>query len=329
MNEFVYGSIGGLVGTITSHPFDTLRINIQKGNAIQPFNLTWLYRGVSAPLFGIALEKTVIFGVYDHVNRKTGNPYLAGYTAGLTSVFFVTPIEKYKLHFQTQQHQQAALRKQQQAATITDNKSAHKNSTTSSATLQQPQKKPFVWKGMYRGLLPCMFREPPGYLIYFSVYDWLKSRDPTFTKNNSSSHNKDNTNNDHTTTTPAGSTNSFTSSPTFYYLKTVLYGGVAGVISWIPIYPADILKTHRQTQSNACSYWDIHRQIMSKKWGYYRGFSMAVARAFPLHAGVFLGYEWAKNNLDPTAQVGRGLYNMGVISLPPPPSNKSSSFACV
>jgi len=224
MNEFIYGSVGGIVGTITSHPFDTLRINIQKGNSLS-LNPKWLYRGVSAPLFGIALEKTVIFGIYNKVNEKTNNKYLAGYTAGMASVFFVTPIEKYKLHYQT--HGLA---------------------------------KPFVWSGLYRGLVPTMFREPPGYLIYFSVYDMLKSR------------------------WGEG------------YLKTIAYGGLAGVASWIPIYPADILKTYRQTQPEM-SYRQIHREIMSKPWKYYRGFTMAVARAFPLHAGVFLGYEWAKKNI--------------------------------
>ena len=227
MNEFLYGSIGGMTGTILSHPFDTIRVNLQAKQQFpiisNPLNFCkFLYKGVSAPIFGITLEKTIIFGVYDKVLQKTNNPLVAGYMSGVASVFFVTPIEKYKIHYQT---------------------------TTNT---------PFPYNNLFRGFLPTMFREPPGYLIYFHTYNKLSNE---FEKT---------------------------------LISPFLYGGLAGCTSWLFIYPADIIKTYQQ-KYDTLSYKEIHKQIMKLKYRYYTGFSMALLRAFPLHGGVFLGYEIAKS----------------------------------
>ena len=69
-------------------------------------------------------------------------------------------------------------------------------------------------------------------------------------------------------------------------------GGISGAVSWTFIYPADIIKTHKQKNSEY-TYSQIIKNINNQYGmrGFYRGFSFSLMRAVPLHAGVFLGYE--------------------------------------
>lgn len=246
MNNYLAGMFGGIVGTIFSHPFDTIRIRKQLK---LPLNITYnefksqnykksfyplyitksLYKGISSPLFGIALEKTIIFGTYNKLLTITNNKYLSAYIAGLCSCLIVTPIEKVKIHFQTKQN----------------------NSS-------------LIFKNVYRGFLPTLFREPPGYVIYFYSYDKMITLHKKYI-------NTKNINN----------------------LNIFLYGGLSGCSSWLFIYPFDHIKTIKQ--NNDYSFHKIHDIILSKKYNYYNGFSLALLRAFPLHAGVFLGFELCKN----------------------------------
>jgi hypothetical protein len=65
--EFICGMIGGIVGTLFSHPVDTVKTRIQSQKAIsiiQGFKMGKLYSGVQAPLAGIGLEKIIVFGSY-------------------------------------------------------------------------------------------------------------------------------------------------------------------------------------------------------------------------------------------------------------------------
>jgi solute carrier family 25 (mitochondrial carnitine/acylcarnitine transporter), member 20/29 len=241
MNEYLYGSIGGLTGTIFSHPFDTIRIRSQLKLPLQfsyksyqqqkpihnyvSYLFKKLYCGIKSPLIGIGLEKTIIFGVYNQLNKKYDNPYIASYIAGLSSCFIVTPVEKIKIHFQSSNNSK------------------------------------LEFKTLYRGFLPTLFREPPGYLIYFYSYNLL-----------SNIHQK-----------KIGNIN---------YLNIMMYGGLSGCASWLFIYPFDHIKTIKQELNY--SFKDIHKFIIKKPYKYYNGFSLAILRAFPLHAGVFLGYELSK-----------------------------------
>ena len=56
MNEFIYGWTGGVIGTIISHPVDTIRINLQSSK-IPQYTCRSLYKGILTPVFGIGLEK--------------------------------------------------------------------------------------------------------------------------------------------------------------------------------------------------------------------------------------------------------------------------------
>ncbi len=128
--SFYKGAISGATGLLLSHPIDTIKSNLQVSSKIK-----WngLYRGVIPPLFGMGLEKAVVFGVYENMYSISNNITLSGAVAGLVGSFVVTPVERLKILYQTG--------------------SSLPNIRT-----------------LYRGFGNTMSREVPGFAIYFNVY---------------------------------------------------------------------------------------------------------------------------------------------------------------
>jgi hypothetical protein len=225
--EFFYGCCGGFVGIIVSHPFDTIKSRIQSGkvktikDAIQ---MKKLYSGISPPLMGMMLEKSIVFGFYNKSKEIGLNDFWSGIIGGFMSTLIVTPVDYFKIYFQNREQN-------------------------------------VEWRRMYRGFLPTVCRETPGFGIYFSTYEYLKN------------YNKDKD-----------------------LVKTFLSGALSGLNAWIFIYPSDLVKT--KMQSSNITMIEIIKNIYKENnrgfLNFYKGFSLAVMRAMPLHGGVFLGYEMSK-----------------------------------
>eukprot|EP01095_Lingulamoeba_sp_RSL-Kostka_P001147 TRINITY_DN11624_c0_g1_i1.p1 TRINITY_DN11624_c0_g1~~TRINITY_DN11624_c0_g1_i1.p1 ORF type:complete len:255 (-),score=54.67 TRINITY_DN11624_c0_g1_i1:116-880(-) len=247
MNQtaFFGGFFGGATGVSLSHSIDTVRIVYQSNPEIKSLNESYRYikktsgyggffKGMSYPIIGIGLEKCIVFGTYENVknlgifNNNYFNIFSAGIVSGLFCTSIVTPIEKVKILLQN-------------------------NKKTSFTKLI---KKNGI-QSLYRGWSATLFREVPGYGIYFTTYEFLK---------------KNVTNN----ITP---------------LHTLIFGAMSGVSSWIFIYPADPIKTIMQDRSYSLSQSFKYIFKNNGIQGFYRGFSLGILRALPLHAGVFLGYE--------------------------------------
>jgi hypothetical protein len=156
IKEYIAGTVGGCIGTIISHPFDTLRIKLQTEPHLSLLQATKniykngylnFYRGLSPPLVGISLEKSIVFGTFYNLEK---NPilkdkyYLNGFIAGFLSTIIVTPVEKLKIALQTQQN----------IKNINFN---------------------YLFSGWYATIL----RESPGYAIYFKTYELLKKENDT------------------------------------------------------------------------------------------------------------------------------------------------------
>jgi solute carrier family 25 carnitine/acylcarnitine transporter 20/29 len=230
MQDFIAGSLGGLTGTLLSHPIDTIKTRIQLGtvkNIYDAIKMKNFYSGLKAPLIGIPLEKSIVFGFYD-VGKKHGlNNFWSGIIGGFMSTLIVTPIEYIKVNLQ------------------------NKNNISS-----------LKLSNMYKGFIPTVCRETPGFGIYFTTYNYL--------------------NNNYNTQKS--------------YINNFCYGGLSGLFAWIFIYPSDLVKTQKQNISNTKSIKEIIFDIYKKDGlkGFYKGFHYAASRAVPLHAGVFLGYELSK-----------------------------------
>lgn len=122
-------------------------------------------------------------------------------------------------------------------------------------------------KFYFTGISATFTRETPGFALYFSVYEYLK-------KKYYSDINK--------TITP---------------LSSFLFGGLAGTVSWIFIYPQDRIKTKMQSSIDNRKFFKIYKDIVLKEGysGLYKGFTYALMRAVPLHAGTFMTMEIIKN----------------------------------
>ena len=138
--NFVNGCISGIAAIIVSHPIDTIKTNIQEKKNIK-LNIKNLYRGLSAPLIGVGLEKSIVFGIYESTIKYTKSDIISGGLSGLFASLIVTPFERIKILLQT-------------------NQKIDKNSMNH--------------RFLFQGLSATFYRETPGFAIYFSTYNFLK-----------------------------------------------------------------------------------------------------------------------------------------------------------
>lgn len=255
LQEFLAGCVGGTVGITISYPIDTFKTWRQTN---QPIRMNKLYSGYSSPLFGMMVEKSVLFWGYDFARKNTNlNIFNSGLIAGLMTTVIVTPFERIKIRSQT---------------------TGDKAVTTLVKTLRNDG-----LASMYRGWGATLFREVPGYGIYFSTYNLGRERVPKVLE----------------LITYKNHTPSYYISPTsINILSTVVSGAGAGMTSWAFIYPSDSVKTIAQNEniSTSIAFWKLWTTQGTK--GFYRGFTPAIIRAAILHSGVFLGYEMSKTFFD-------------------------------
>lgn len=245
--HFAAGISGGMLGTTLSHPLDTIRINYQEkpwksplqcaSSIYSKFGPKGFYKGYIPPLIGVGLEKCIVFGSYNNIKNMNTfdnyykNVFYSGTIAGLLCTTIVTPVERIKILVQT---------------------SEHKNTLSVIRKLTIPR--------LYIGWTATLFREVPGFGLYFCTYEYLKNNTKKMTP-----------------------------------LKTMLYGGASGMMAWLFIYPSDPIKT--KMQHTNIGIFEAAGKIVEEHGfkGFYRGFSWALYRAIVLHAGVFLGYETFMN----------------------------------
>lgn len=145
ITKYINGGLSGMFGVILSHPIDTIKTHIQTGNKLSSFKPSFsnFYKGISAPILGVGLEKAIVFGTYNYVLKKTDNIPVSGAISGLVASFIVTPYERIKI-----------LKQNSQVFTFKD----------------------INTKFLFRGLSATFTREAPGFAIYFSTYEYLKKR---------------------------------------------------------------------------------------------------------------------------------------------------------
>ncbi len=250
-NDFIYGLFGGFTGTLISHPFDTIKTRIQSNTVPtikQAVLMKRLYSGITPPLVGIMLEKSIVFGFYEKAKQQGLNNFTSGLIGGFMSTVIVTPVDRLKINYQNNELKLNSL---------------------------QTVKQVFNPKNLYKGFTPTIFRETPGFGIYFSVYNHLVNN-----------YNQENN-----------------------LAKTFLFGSLSGFTAWIFIYPSDLIKTNYQSEHNGnlslsqtikkiYNTPNTSNQFINPFKNFYRGFGLAILRAMPLHGGVFLGYELSKKYLD-------------------------------
>lgn len=122
-------------------------------------------------------------------------------------------------------------------------------------------------KGIFSGTGATMLRDVPGFGAYFLTYEFFTRSDGPVSTG-----------------------------------RMLLAGGFAGVVSWVVVYPVDVLKSRMQAEG-AGKYKNILDclRIGVKAEGYAfltRGIAPTVVRAFPTNAACFTVVTWSMRLLD-------------------------------
>jgi len=291
--HFAAGTMGGVFGLTLCYPLDTLKVRIQtrpRGTyaglldcfrqLVRHEGFGSLYRGLASPVVGYGMIKATAFASYNqgkywltnfkknnNGNRESGkldllDLTLCGGFAGFCQTFVRAPVEQIKVVMQSRNKPGSRL--------------APYSSTM--ACLKEVLRTEGVARGLYRSFWPTTAREIPQYAIYYPTYE-LATRSML---------------------RPGQ-----TSSEDLSAAQVAVAGGMAGVAQWVPTYSLDVIKSRVSAAPPGTYQGIIHCarvSIQSEGVGVlWRGISAAVARAFPLHGAVFLGYELSMKMLRPTA----------------------------
>lgn len=308
LSHFIAGNVGGVIGLTLCYPLDTVKVRQQTrpagtykgiGDCLTTMTrqegVRSLYRGLLSPVIGYGLIKSTAFGSYNAAKNQliqwrssssssssNASPYrltlfdlfVCGGFAGLAQTAVRCPVEQIKVIMQAR-----------------NAKSIGVNGIAATAGSQFLAPYPSTWAcvrhvvttegirvGLYRSLLPTLSREIPQYAIYYPTYEIFKSLLGGTGLAGAS---------------PASALKP--SSVDVHPFKLLIAGGMAGVAQWVPTYALDVVKS-RVSAAEPGTYAglvDCARKLYASEGiGVFgRGLSAAVARAFPLHGCVFLGYE--------------------------------------
>jgi solute carrier family 25 carnitine/acylcarnitine transporter 20/29 len=127
-------------------------------------------------------------------------------------------------------------------------------------------------RGFYKGFVATALREVPSLGVYFTTYKWASLQFQRLEEDYE------------------------WISPTF---GTVMAGGAAGGMSWLTVYPFDVIKTRIQTMpatETDVGIVSVGRKLYAEYGAkvFFRGLSTTMARAFPVNGMTFLVYEKLK-----------------------------------
>ncbi|EGR27872.1 mitochondrial carrier protein, putative [Ichthyophthirius multifiliis] len=275
IKDLTAGSVAGLAICLSGHPFDTIKVRLQMEKN-QTFSkciismykqegLFSYYKGMESPLVTVPLVNAFVFGSYElykklmHVENEDKFTFLNGLFAGFFTGFAnCILIGPIEL---------AKCRLQMQK-----NEKIHKGPFE---LFYKIYKKEGI-KGIYRGTVATQFREIPCYGAQFASYEFFKGICIKYINEG-----KDIT-----------------------HLQTFIGGGFGGIMGWVASYPQDIIKTTLQCETGKIQELDggfsrVGKQIWQNEgfFGFWRGFSACLTRAFYANAIGFLAYENAKSYL--------------------------------
>ena len=309
--KLLCGGTAGTVGIMIGQPLDLVKIRLQTepglySSAYSCFTQTIrnegirsLYKGMAAPLCAQFFQNGLIFTgesialgyLEPNVNfdadmspSTVRNVFLAGSFGGLLQCLVLVPADLVKCKMQvdhsTKGHQ-----------------GRYKGSLDCFSSVYNNE----GMRGLYRGFGVTSVREVPAFGVYFFVYRYsLQCLNSIFESTGISQKQ-----------TVASSSANGGTTRTKPGLSTLIAGGLAGSVSWICIYPFDVIKSHVQIATDVVSTDSggiKHKPLgtigtalnLYRKNGsaiFTRGMGITVARAFPVNAIVFYLHETMKNLL--------------------------------
>lgn len=309
--------LAGIVGKYIEYPFDTVKVRLQSQPDHLPLRYTGpldcfrqsiradgvlgLYRGISAPLVGAALETSSLF-LFERLGRAslvwTGlyprdTPlslpalWFTGAFSGVFTSFILTPVELVKCKIQVPAESLPSV-----AGSATDGvaKTVYRRPLT---VIREVYRYGGIG-GFWHGQVGTLIREAGG------CSAWFGSKETT-TKllreyNIRTAKAKDDT-------TPAA-LEALASDPLPLWQQAVA-GASAGMSYNFLFFPADTVKSRMQTSplggasTIRRSFWDETKALYKQAGirGFYRGCGITVARSAPSSAFIFMVFDGLKTHL--------------------------------
>lgn len=263
----VFASVIGSASCVyTGQPFDTIKVRMQvhPGEFTGPFQcfkttiftegITALWRGSLPAFIGAVSENAVAFAVNEELKRLFRTYTIPIPTS--SQQFFCGSVTGFFTAFVLCPSDVLKCRAQLSRA------------TGGSGNFTEVFLQTFRTQGIggfYTGITAQVMRDIPFYCFFFGSYDLACK----YFKNH--------------TQIPDSAV---------YFVS----GGIAGQVAWSVSMPIDAVKSVVQTSAKPVTVMETVRTIYKTRglWGFYRGIGVAVVRAFPANAALFVGYEFTR-----------------------------------
>ncbi|PSS09100.1 hypothetical protein M430DRAFT_37179 [Amorphotheca resinae ATCC 22711] len=301
--DFWAGYFSGIAGLLIGNPLDVIKVRLQAGGASSKSPTTpsvpapgtyrfssarALVRGTAAPILSSGALNSILFVSYNRSTDflKTGG---ADAQAGLWTTWIAGAVGGLATWVVSTPTEIVKCRTQ-----VSPSAASASNSWTIAKEILRTE----GIRGLYFGGVVTALRDSIGYGFYFWSYE-LSSR---FLASRMKDRGMDS----------AGQEAA----------KVLLCGGLAGIATWVSVFPLDVIKTRVQTQvlqpgssspllgTGVSVDGTEHRRLGAieiarnayKKEGlgvFFRGLTICSVRAFIVNAAQFAVYEWIMRELSP------------------------------
>ncbi|KAG9231170.1 mitochondrial carrier domain-containing protein [Amylocarpus encephaloides] len=303
VEDIAFGSIAGVAGKYIEYPFDTVKVRLQSQPDHQPLRYTGpvdcfkqglrndgvlgLYRGITAPLVGAALETSSLF-FWERLGRESlfaaglyqrGKPlplsalWLTGAISGAFTSLVLTPVELVKCKIQV--------------PTTVSTDGMIQKAPTPLAVIREVFRHQGL-KGFWHGQLGTLIRETGGCAAWFGSKETVTLLFHRFNSKSVADPATDNL-----------------ERPPLPLWQQALAGASAGMSYNFLFYPADTIKSRMQTSAIAPGAppqkFSQEAVMLWKQYGLkgmYRGCGITVARSAPSSAFIFIIFDALKDYFD-------------------------------
>ncbi|XP_033115911.1 mitochondrial basic amino acids transporter-like [Anneissia japonica] len=280
-SEFVAGGASGIAGTVVGHPFDTVKVRLQNQGTVTRYKSGFecfmriareestfgFFKGMISPLCGAVLSNSFLFGIEDNILELIGG-------ASTTNHFIAGSISGLVCTSFICPLDLAKIRLQMQGIGTKQVAQSQKHYKNSLQAIYKIFKSDGL-QGCYRGIGINLIRDIPSTGLYFCADHYLSSLIASYTPGNKAST-----------------------------VWLFFAGGLAGSLSWLSIYPLDVIKSRWQADGVGhmrlySSYLDCLLQCTRKEgWSIlFKGVTVTMLRGIPVNGAIFVVYKYVKQLL--------------------------------
>lgn len=220
---------------------------------------------MAAPLVGMAFVNAIVFGVQGNLMKvmepNLMNSFLAGMVSGAAQSVICGPAELIKLRMQMQRNPTKLF-----AWHAASTPQVYRDPLDA---VRKIYRKNGIFRGIYKGFHITLWREVPGFAVYFASYDFMCQ---------------------YLSSNPEAVLTYDDLSP----LTLCVTGGVSGIVAWMVSYPFDVVKSRIQVDGmfgdvKYQGILDCCRKSYRESGGkvFFRGLNSTLIRAFAVNAATF------------------------------------------